>query len=125
MRAGEAAGASNHYNWETITSRSSQRPAREPVADQGLHHTIWIAVAILGTSAGWLAYSQVGTPDLAMSALFSTAMLLGMIWLRTGAERWLIAAAASLAAAVLAKGLVPLALSIPFAWQARARWKEL
>src|SRR5438045_526086 len=45
-----------------------------------------IAAAILGTSAGWLAYSQVGTPDLAMSALFPTAMLLGMIWLRTGAE---------------------------------------
>src|SRR5436190_2830946 len=52
-------------------------------------------------------------------------MLLGMIWLRTGAERWLIAAAASLAAAVLAKGLVPLALAIPFAWHSRARWREL
>jgi 4-amino-4-deoxy-L-arabinose transferase-like glycosyltransferase len=84
-----------------------------------------IATAILGTSAGWLAYSYVATPDLTMSALFSTAMLLGMIWLRSGAQRWLIAAAAALGLAALAKGLVPLALAIPFAWQARTRWKEL
>jgi 4-amino-4-deoxy-L-arabinose transferase-like glycosyltransferase len=84
-----------------------------------------MATAILGTSAGWLAYSYVATPDLPMSVLFSTAMLLGMIWLRTPSPRWLIPAAASLGLAVLGKGLVPLALAIPFAWQARTKWKQL
>jgi 4-amino-4-deoxy-L-arabinose transferase-like glycosyltransferase len=84
-----------------------------------------IATAILATSAGWLAFSYAATTDLPMSALFSAAMLAGLIWLRTGAGRWLIAASALLALAALAKGLVPLALAIPFAWHARARWKAL
>ena len=85
----------------------------------------WFSTAILATSAWWLAYSYIGVTDLPLSVFFSTAILLGMIWLRTGTERWLIAAAAALGFAVLAKSLVPLALSIPFAWQARSRWKEL
>ena len=85
----------------------------------------WFSTAILATSAGWLAYSYVGVTDLPLSVFFSTAMLLGMIWLRTGTERWLIAAAIALGFAVLAKSLVPLALAIPFAWSARSRWKDL
>src|SRR5260370_459845 len=60
------------------------------------------ATAILGTSAGWIAFSYVATPDLPMSAFFSAAMLSGMVW--RGADpgsrdRWLVAAAVSLALA--------------------------
>src|SRR5579863_6301127 len=83
------------------------------------------ATVILGTSAGWLAYSYVAVTDLPMSVFFSTAMLLGMTWLRTGARRWLIAAAASLGLAVLAKSFVPLVLAIPFAWAGRRRMREM
>jgi len=85
----------------------------------------FFSTAVLATSAGWLAYSYVGVTDLPLSVFFSTAMLLGMIWLRTGSERWLIAAALALGFAVLAKSLVPLALAIPFAWSARSRWRDL
>ena len=86
------------------------------------------ATAILGTSAGWIAFSYVATPDLPMSAFFSAAMLSGMVW--RGADpgsrdRWLIVAAVSLGLAVLAKGLVPLILALPFAWYARTRWRDL
>jgi len=38
---------------------------------------------------------------------------------------WLIAAAAALGFAVLAKGLVPLVLAIPFAWHARTKGRDL
>jgi 4-amino-4-deoxy-L-arabinose transferase-like glycosyltransferase len=80
---------------------------------------------ILGTSAGWLAYSYKAVTDLPMSVFFSAAMLAGMVWLRTGAKRSLILAAGLLGVAVLAKGFVPLALAIPFAWIARRRMREM
>ena len=85
----------------------------------------WIATVILATSAGWLAYSYVAVPDLPLSAFFSCAMLLGLIWMHASDRRYLVAAAAALALAVLAKGLVPLALALPFLWHARSRWKQL
>ena len=80
---------------------------------------------ILGTSAGWLAYSYAAVTDLPMSVFFSAAMLAGMVWLRTGAKRSLILAAGLLGVAVLAKGFVPLILAIPFAWIARRRMREM
>jgi 4-amino-4-deoxy-L-arabinose transferase-like glycosyltransferase len=80
---------------------------------------------ILGTSAGWLTYSYAAVTDLPMSVFFSAAMLSGMAWLRTGAKRSLILAAGLLGVAVLAKGFVPLALAIPFAWIARRRMREM
>ena len=85
----------------------------------------WFATAILATSAGWLGFSYVAVTDLPMSVFFSAAMLLGMAWLRTGRRQWLVAAAASLGLAVLAKSLVPLILAIPFAWLARRKWREM
>ena len=85
----------------------------------------WYSTAILGSCAWWVSFSYVAVPDLPMSAFFSAAMLSGMIWLGSGRTRWLTAAAASLGFAVLAKGLVPLVLAIPFAWHARAKWKDL
>lgn len=71
------------------------------------------AVAILGTSAGWLAYSYVAVTDLPMSAAFAAAMLVSLDWVQTGDRRRLPLAAALLGVAVLAKGLVPLVLAVP------------
>lgn len=82
------------------------------------------ASAILATSALWFAFSQVAVTDLPMAAAYSTAMLLGLRWLSAGGRRLPAAAAFFLALSVLAKGLVPLALSLPLFWAARARWKE-
>jgi 4-amino-4-deoxy-L-arabinose transferase-like glycosyltransferase len=83
------------------------------------------STVILGTSAGWLTYSYAAVTDLPMSVFFSAAMLTGIAWLRTGARRLLILAAALLGVAVLAKGFVPLVLAIPFAWVARRRMREM
>lgn len=83
------------------------------------------ATAILGTSAGWLAYSQIGVTDLPMSAAFAASMLVAMRWLRSGARRELILAGILLGVAVLAKGLVPLALAAPLAWAGHKRRRDL
>jgi 4-amino-4-deoxy-L-arabinose transferase-like glycosyltransferase len=82
------------------------------------------ASMVLATSAAWVAYSRVGVTDLPMAALFSTAMLLGLRWLSTGGRRLLAMAAFFLGLAVLAKGLVPLALSLPLLWAGRKRLKD-
>jgi 4-amino-4-deoxy-L-arabinose transferase-like glycosyltransferase len=82
------------------------------------------ASAILASSALWIGFSQVGVTDLPMTAVFSAAMLLGLRWLSTGNRRLLIAVGFLLGVAVLAKGLVPLALVLPLAWAGRKRWKE-
>ena len=83
------------------------------------------ATAILATSAGWVAYSQVGVPDMALAVTFSSAMLLALRWLHTGDRRVLPWAAALLGLAVLAKGLVPLALIVPILVAGRSRWRDL
>ncbi len=85
----------------------------------------WTATVVLGTSAAWLGYSFIGTTDLPMAAAFSAAMLLSLDWIRTGDRRRLPLAAALLGIAVLAKGLVPLALTLPLAWCGRRQWKDL
>jgi 4-amino-4-deoxy-L-arabinose transferase-like glycosyltransferase len=82
------------------------------------------ASAILATTLGWLAFSQVAVTDLPMSACFSAAMLLALRWIDSGSRRALVAAGALLGAAVLAKGLVPLALAAPLAWFARHRLRQ-
>jgi 4-amino-4-deoxy-L-arabinose transferase len=73
------------------------------------------ATAILATSAGWLAFGQLGVTDLPMSACFGAALLLCLRWLRTGETRELPWAGLCLGLAVLAKGLVPLVLFVPAA----------
>jgi len=85
----------------------------------------WIATLLLGTCAGWLAYSQVGVTDLPLAACFSAALLLGVLWLDIGSRPVLYACAVCFALAVLAKGLVPVVLALPFLWFARSRWREL
>ncbi len=82
------------------------------------------ATAILGTSALWIAFSQVAVTDLPMSATFAAGMLLGLRWLSSGDRRWLAGTSLLLALAVLAKGLVPLALALPLLWAGRKRWTD-
>lgn len=84
----------------------------------------WFATAILGTSAGWLAFTHVGVTDLPLTAAFSAAMLLSVPWIARGERRGLTAAGALLGLAVLAKGLVPLALALPAFWAGRRRLKD-
>jgi len=77
------------------------------------------ATTILATSAGWLAFSRVAVTDLPMSAAFAGAMLAVM------SGRGRVLAGALLGAAVLAKGLVPLALFLPALWFWRKRVPDL
>jgi 4-amino-4-deoxy-L-arabinose transferase-like glycosyltransferase len=85
----------------------------------------WAATLILSTSAAWLGCSFIGATDLPMAAAFSAAMLLSLDWMETGDRRRLPLAAALLGVAVLAKGLVPLVLSLPLLWCGRRRWTDL
>ncbi|HYL76663.1 MAG TPA: glycosyltransferase family 39 protein [Bryobacteraceae bacterium] len=81
------------------------------------------ATVILATSAGWLAYSHISVPDLPMSAAFAAAMLLVMR--ESNTKRNACIAGLLLGIAILAKGLVPLALFIPAIWFLRRRIKDL
>jgi len=71
------------------------------------------ASLILGTSVEWLVFSQIGVTDLPLTAAFAAAMLLALPWVRRGETRWLPWSGLLLGLAVLAKGLVPLALVAP------------
>ncbi|HSB15290.1 MAG TPA: glycosyltransferase family 39 protein [Bryobacteraceae bacterium] len=82
------------------------------------------ATVILGSSAGWLAYSQLAVTDVPLAVTFSAAMLLGYRALERGSRRMLAVAAGLLAAAVLAKGLVPLVLALPLLWAWRGRLRR-
>lgn len=77
--------------------------------------TAWFATLILGTSVEWLIFSQVSVTDLPLAAAYSAAMLLAIPWVVKGDARPLPWAGALLGIAVLAKGLVPLALAVPLA----------
>jgi len=85
------------------------------------------ATAMLATSAAWLSLSHVGVTDLPMAAAFSSAMLLWMPAVTDKRNRLShqTAAGALLGLAVLAKGLVPLALALPLVFMARRRLREL
>lgn len=83
------------------------------------------ASAILATSAGWLAYSHVGVTDIPLACAFSAAMLAALPWIARGERTRLPLTGVLLGAAVLAKGLVPLALALPLAWFGRRRFLDL
>jgi 4-amino-4-deoxy-L-arabinose transferase-like glycosyltransferase len=82
------------------------------------------ATVMLGTCAGWVGYSRIGATDLPMTAAFAAAMLLSLGWVGREERKGLAAAGAWLGVAVLAKGLVPLALAIPLWWMGRKRWRD-
>jgi len=68
------------------------------------------ATTILGTSAGWIAFSFAAVTDLAMTAAFAAAMLIAMF--DTRRERGYVSGAL-LGASILAKGLVPVVFIAP------------
>ena len=84
----------------------------------------WYSATILATSVGWLAYSHVAITDLPMSAAFAAAMLAIFSSEPRGLTSGLVAGAL-LGLAVLAKGLVPLALFIPALWFLRHSIRDL
>jgi 4-amino-4-deoxy-L-arabinose transferase-like glycosyltransferase len=83
----------------------------------------WYSTAILATSAGWLAYSHIAITDLPMSAAFAAAML--ELLPEPAPSRSRFRSGVLLGLAVLAKGLVPLALFIPALWFLRHRIRDL
>lgn len=83
----------------------------------------WFSTAILGTSAGWMAYSRLAVTDIPLSVCFGLFGLLSMRAMQDGGAGRLPWAGAALGAAVLAKGLVPLVLAAPVLWFTRSRWR--
>src|ERR1035437_1869872 len=80
----------------------------------------WFATLILGCCGGWIVSSQVGVPDMPMTATFSAAMLLALTWIGRRDARHLPVAAALLGLAVLAKGPVALVLAAPLGLRFRS-----
>ena len=72
---------------------------------------------VLGTSIGWLALAQVGVTDIPLSVCFH-----GFLLLMVHKRPWL--AGVALGLAVLAKGLVPLALALPVLFLFRWEWRH-
>lgn len=90
------------FYWWILNREFGSRPA-------------WLAALILGASAAYIGWSQVGVTDLPLTAAFSAAMLLLLPWVAKRDTRYLPAAAVLLALGVLAKSLVPLVLAAPLA----------
>lgn len=82
------------------------------------------ATCILATSAGWVAYSTLALADVPLAACFATAMLLSFDWIADGDQRDLPWIGVALGLAMLAKGLVPLVLTLPLVWLTRHRWRD-
>jgi len=79
------------------------------------------ATALLATSAGWLSFSELCLTDLPLAVFFSLAVFLALPLLRAQPETKLISArflamGACIGLGALAKGLVPIALAVPFFW---------
>jgi 4-amino-4-deoxy-L-arabinose transferase-like glycosyltransferase len=79
----------------------------------------WYATAFLATSAGWVAFSHVAVTDLPLAATSAAAMLISLEWIRSGSRKAAAVAGGLLGLALLAKGLVPVALAAPFVWIGR------
>ena len=87
-----------------------------------------VAMGLLATSAGWVAYSNFCLTDLPMAVFFSLALLLSLPLLRHDPDESHLAIrfaaiGVCLGVAVLAKALVPLALCGPLAWFLRKWWR--
>lgn len=88
-----------------------------------------VAVALLAASAAWITFSNFGLTDLPLAVCFSLAVLLALPLMNVsgGVGRgWfrLAGIGVCLGLAMLAKGLVPLALALPGVWFLRRYWKE-
>jgi 4-amino-4-deoxy-L-arabinose transferase-like glycosyltransferase len=90
-----------------------------------------IATLLLACSGGWLTYSCLALTDLPLAVFFTVAILAVLPLVRQFrlAQRSevllrFIIAGAALGLAVLAKGLVPIALALPAAWFLRRYWRD-
>lgn len=77
------------------------------------------AALMLGTSAGWAAYSVIAVTDLPLAAAFNAALLLGLLRLKGGGRGFAVGAGVAFGLALLAKGLVAGVLALPLVWLAR------
>jgi 4-amino-4-deoxy-L-arabinose transferase-like glycosyltransferase len=84
-----------------------------------------LAALFLASSLGWLGFGFVAATDLPLAATFSLSMLVWVRWLDTEQRGLLALGAGLLGLAVLAKGLVPLVLALPFLGAARRRIPQL
>jgi 4-amino-4-deoxy-L-arabinose transferase-like glycosyltransferase len=88
-----------------------------------------VSVALLATCAGWVTYSDFGLTDLPLAVCFSLAVFLALPLVgsphRAGrVSLRLVAIGACLGLAMLAKGLVPLALALPGIWFLQRYFKK-
>jgi 4-amino-4-deoxy-L-arabinose transferase-like glycosyltransferase len=85
-----------------------------------------VSVALLATSAGWITYSSFGLTDLPLAVCFSLAVFLALPLVNAPARVSLrfVAIGVCLGLAMLAKGLVPLALALPGVWFLRGYFKK-
>ncbi len=88
-----------------------------------------VSVILLATCVGWMTSSQLCLTDLPLAVCFSLAVFLALPLLRASHRpsrlrtRFLLIGA-FLGLATLAKGLVPIALSLPFLWFLRRYWRN-
>lgn len=87
------------------------------------------AMALLATSAGWLAFSSLCLTDLPLACFFSLAVFLSLPVLREQPKlvrlnRRFALIGVSIGLAALAKGLVPIALALPLLWFLRRFWRK-
>lgn len=85
----------------------------------------WPAVAMLGTSGMWCAFSSLAVTDLPLAATFSLGMVLAWRGVQEDDARRRYAAGALFGLAVLAKVLVAPALALPLLWMIRKAWRRL
>ncbi len=88
-----------------------------------------VTVALLATSAAWLAYSEFAVTDLPLAVFFSLAVFLALPLLTpqpqvTHLNGRLVLLGACLGMGILAKGLVPVVLALPFLWFLRRFWRR-
>lgn len=84
-----------------------------------------VSTLLLATSAGWLVYSSLCLTDIPLAVFYSLCVLCVLSVLRGDSSRWTwMAMGASMGLATLAKGLVPLALSIPLLYFLRSYWRR-
>jgi 4-amino-4-deoxy-L-arabinose transferase-like glycosyltransferase len=87
------------------------------------------SVALLATCAAWIAYSDFALTDLPLAVCFSLAVFLSLPLVGPRSEGGrvslrLATIGACLGLAMLAKGLVPLALALPGVWFLWRYWKQ-